>query len=356
MSRTSPQIKLSAVELKDLSSQVSSGKTEQRLAFRAKIILQASEGKENKAIASALSTTPATVGKWRRRFAHMRLEGLKDSPRPGIAPTYPEDTDRRVLQMLAQPVPTGFGVWSGSLLAKELKDISEYKVWRILRKHKISLSRRHSWCISNDPEFEEKAAAIIGLYLDPPENAIVLSVDEKPAIQALERDQGYLKMRNGQAITGYSHEYKRNGTTNLFAALEVHTGMVTTKTHQRRRRKEFLSFMNLVIKDYPDREIYVILDNLNTHKPKHDRWLPRHKNVHFHYTPTHASWINQVEIWFGILWKKSLRGASFSALKQLVDHMVAFIEKYNETSKPFKWKAKKVYPCKPKHNYKDLCN
>ncbi|MFH0766388.1 MAG: IS630 family transposase [Calditrichota bacterium] len=206
MSRTSPKIELTAVELKDLSSRVSSGKTEQRFAFRAKIILQASEGSENKDIASSLETTPATVGKWRKRFAKQRLEGLKDSPRPGIAPTYREDTEKRVLQMLDQPVPAGYGVWTGSLLAKELKDVSDDKVWRILRKHKISLSKRHSWCISNDPEFEEKAAAIIGLYLDPPENAIVLSVDEKPAIQALERDQGYLKTPPGQAITGYSHE------------------------------------------------------------------------------------------------------------------------------------------------------
>ena len=355
MSRISPSIDLNDKERTTLQSLVRSGKTGQQTAFRAKIILAASEGQENQKIAATLTTTEQTVGKWRSRFVDQRLDGLRDTPRPGIAPKYDEDTDKRVLLMLDQAVPKGFSIWSGPLIAKELGDVSEHKVWRILRKYGICLSRRHSWCISNDPEFEEKATAIIGLYLAPPENAIVLSVDEKPAIQALERDQGYLKLPNGKAITGYNHEYKRHGTTNLFAALEVHTGKVKTANSKRRRRREFLAFMNSVIKDYPDREIHVVLDNLRTHKPKHDRWLPQHKNVHFYYTPTHASWLNQVEIWFSILWKKALRGGSFTAVYYVRKLINEFVEVYNETSVPFKWKAEKVYPCKPKNNYNDLC-
>ena len=355
MSRIAPSIKLSDKERSTLQSFVHAGKTEQQTAFRAKIILAAGEGQDNKRIAAAMNTTEQTVGKWRSRFADQRLDGLQDAPRPGIAPKYDKDTSKRVLLMLDQPVPKGFSLWSGPLIAKELGDVSEHKVWRILRKYGVSLSRRHSWCVSSDPEFEEKAAAIIGLYLDPPENAIVLSVDEKPAIQALERDQGYLKLPNGKAITGYNHEYKRHGTTNLFAALEVHTGKMKTAHSKRRRRREFLAFMNSVIKDYPDREIHVVLDNLRTHKPKHDRWLSRHKNVHFYYTPTHASWLNQVEIWFSILWKKALRGGSFTAVYYVRKLINEFVEVYNQTAVPFKWKAEKVYPCIPKNNYKDLC-
>lgn len=356
MSRIASSIVLSPAERKTLESWVRAGRTEQRIALRAKILLAASKGMDNKKIASTLNTTQITVGKWRKRFAEKRAEGLKDSPRPGIAPKYGQDTDKRVLLMLDQPVPPGFSIWSGPLIAEALGDVSVHKVWRILRKYGICLSRRHSWCISNDAEFEQKAAAIIGLYLDPPDNAIVLSVDEKPAIQALEREQGYLKLPNGKAITGYNHEYKRNGTTNLFAALEVHTGRVKAGHSKRRRRREFLHFMNTVIEDYPDQEIHVILDNLRTHKPKNDQWLQRHKNVHFYYTPTHASWINQIEIWFSILWKRALRGGSFSAVyyvRKLIDE---FIIVYNETATPFEWKAEKVYPCKPKHYYRDLCN
>lgn len=355
MSRTATSIQLSPDEQKTLEYWVRASKTEQRTAFRAQIVLLAGKGLKNKEIASQLDTTVLTVGKWRSCFAKHRLDGLKDAPRSGKPPKYGNDTEKRILLMLDQPVPKGYSIWSGPLIAQALGDVSVHKVWRILRKYKISLSRRHSWCISNDPEFEEKAAAIVGLYLDPPDNALVLSVDEKPAIQALERDQGYLKLPDGKAITGYNHEYKRHGTTTLFAALEVHTGKVKTGHFKRRRRREFLKFMNRVIEDYPDKEIHVILDNLRTHKPKHDRWLQRHKNVFFHYTPTHASWLNQVEVWFGILWKKALRGGSFIAVYQLRKLIDDFEDVYNETATPFKWKAEKVYPCEPKHNYIDLC-
>jgi hypothetical protein len=186
--------------------------------------------------------------------------------------------------------------------------------------------RRKSWCESDDPEFVArfvarfvaKAADVVGLYMAPPENAIVICVDEKPAIQALERAQGYLKLPNGRALTGHGHDYKRNGTSTLFAAFEVATGKVTAAHKSRRRRTEFLDFMNDVVAAHPDTAIHVVLDNLNTHKPKNDRkndrWLKHHPNVRFHFTPTRASWLNQVEIWFSILQAKSLRGASFTSV------------------------------------------
>jgi transposase len=204
--------------------------------------------------------------------------------------------------------------------------------------------RRKSWCESNDPEFVAKAAAVVGLYMAPPENAIVISVDEKPSIEALERAQGYLKLPNGRTLTGHSHDYKRNGTSTLFAAFEVATGKVTATHKTRRRRVEFLDFMNQIVAAYPaDTAIHVVLDNLNTHKPKNDRWLKRHPNVQFHFTPTRASWLNQVEIWFSILEGKSLHGASFTSVKQLKEHIDAFIEAYNQTATPFAWTKAKVH-------------
>ncbi len=177
----------------------------------------------------------------------------------------------------------------------------------------------------------------------PPENAIVICVDEKPSIQALERAQGYLRLANGRALTGQSHDYKRNGTSTLFAAFEVATGKVTAMHKKRRRRVEFLDFMNEIVMAYPATAIHVVLDNLNTHKPKNDRWLKRHANVHFHFTPTRASWLNQVEIWFSILQGKSLYGASFTSVQQLRDHIDAFINAYNKNAEPFAWAKAKVH-------------
>src|SRR5439155_14918071 len=208
-----------------------------------------------------------------------RINGLQDAPRPGKPATYDRKSERRILAQLDQPPPKGYARWNGVLLASVLKDISDHQIWRVLRKHGISLERRHSWCISTDPCFAQKAADVVGLYLNPPEHAMVLSVDEKPHMQALERAQGWLKLPNGKALTGFQHDYKRHGTTTLFAALEVATGLVKAGHYRRRRRVEFLHFMNRVVVDHPGREIHVILDNLNTHKPKHDRWLARHKNI-----------------------------------------------------------------------------
>jgi len=242
------------------------------------------------------------------------------------------------------------------LLAAALQDISDHQIWRVLRKHGISLQRRRSWCVSTDPCFAQKAADVVGLYLNPPENAIVLSVDEKPHIQALERAQGWLRLPNGKALSGFSHDYKRHGTTTLFAALEVTTGLVKAGHYRRRRRVEFLDFMNGIVAAYPERTIHVILDNLNTHKPKHDRWRHRHKNVRFHYTPTHASWLNQVEIWFSILSQQSLAAASFTSPEQLRRHIDSFVAAYNRTAHPFEWKKQIVFQKHPETSYANLCS
>jgi transposase len=271
-------------------------------------------------------------------------------------PRYDENTRRRVLDKLDQPPPAGHSSWTGGVLAKALGDVSKHQVWRVLRAQGIHLQRRRSWCISTDPQFAAKAADIVGLYLDPPQNAIILSVDEKPHIQALERAQGYLKLPNGQAVTGFSHEYKRHGTTTLFAALNVLTGQVTGGHAHRRRRRDFLAFMNEVVALYPGRELHVVVDNLNTHKPKHDRWLAQHRTVYLHFTPTHASWLNQIECWFSILSRRALRGASFTSPQQVREAIDRFIAAYNATATPFEWTKREIRNVHPHSSYANLRN
>jgi len=283
------------------------------------------------------------------------MAGLADAPRSGKPAIYSESTERRILAKLDEPPPDGYSSWAGGLVAKALGDVSADQVWRVLRKYGIHLQRRRSWCVSTDPQFAQKAADIVGLYLEPPESAVVISVDEKPSIQALERAQGWLRLPNGQAVRGRSHEYKRHGTTTLFAALEVHTGSVQVGHYRRRRRREFLDFMNRVVARYPDTELYVILDNLNTHKPKHDRWLVRHPRVHFHYTPTHASWLNQIECWFSILTSSALRGLSATDPRQVCQAIDRFTAAKNQHPVPFEWTKVVVYPGGLKHRYSDLC-
>jgi transposase len=335
------EVRLSRKERAELEARLRAGTTEQRELLRMRIVLEAAEGWGTRDIARELETTPTTVSLWRGRFARERLAGLEDLPRSGAPPIYDAETDRRIRAVLDQPPPKGFARWNGPLIAEALGDVGVQYVWRSLRKQKIDLGGRKSWCESKDPEFAAKAADVVGLYLAPPENAVVLCVDEKPSIQALERAQGYLKLPNGRTLTGQSHDYKRNGTTTLFAAFEVATGKVKGSHKKRRRRKEFLAFMNDVVTDYADRKIEVILDNLNTHK-KNDAWLKRHPNVTFHYTPTRASWL-QVECWFSILQGQSLAGASFTSVEQLKQHISDFIETYNETAEPFVWTKSKVY-------------
>ena len=334
---------LSFEERAELEALARSTRTEHRLRQRARIVLLASAGMATRAIGRAVGCTTGTASKWRVRYAERRLAGLDETGNRGAEPKYTAATDKRILALLDALPPDGYVRWTGPLLSAALGDVDVQYVWRFLRAQKIDLSGRKSWCESTDPEFVAKAADVVGLYMAPPENALVICVDEKPSIQALERAQGYLKLPNGRALSGHSHDYKRNGTSTLFAAFDVATGKVTAAHKKRRRRVEFLDFMNDIVAAHPDTLIHVVLDNLKTHKPKNDRWLARHPNVRFHFTPTRASWLNQVEIWFSILEGLSLHGASFTSVKQLRQHIDNFIEAYNENAKPFVWTKAKVY-------------
>ena len=343
-------ITLMSEERRALEALAGSRKSEARMRDRARIVLLAADGMASRAIAREVGCEPGTVSKWRVRYAEHRLAGLSETGDRGPERKYGEEHNKRILVLLDRPPPDGYANWSAPLLARELVDIHEQYIWRFLRAQKIDLSGRKSWCQSTDPEFVAKAADIVGLYMHPPENAVVLSVDEKPSIQALERAQGYLKLPNGRAMIGQSHDYQRNGTTTLFAAFNVASGEVTGRHYGRRRRVEFLDFMNRVVARHPGKEIHVILDNLSTHKPKRDMWLARHPKVHLHYTPTHASWLNQIEIWFSILAGKSLKGASFGSVRELIDHITSFIDNYNDTARSFVWTKsvvhqKRLKPC-----------
>ena len=344
-------IALTKEERATLGSWTRASKTERRKHFRARVILELAEGRSNAEVAQRCGSRVATISKWRGRFAQQRLAGLEDAARSGKPRLYDAATARRILRALDEAPPEGYARWNGRLLAQRLQDVSAAHVWRVLRQHSISLERRRSWCISTDPCFAQKAADIVGLYLHPPQNAIVVCVDEKPHIQALERAQGWLKLPNGKALTGFNHEYKRHGTTTLFAALEVATGLVQAGHYARRRRVEFLDFMNRLLAQYPDQELHVILDNLNTHKPKQDRWLARHKNVHFHFTPTHGSWLNQAEVWFSILVRQALAGASFTSPQQIRERIDAFITVYNPEAHPFEWTKQVVFAKHPRAQY-----
>ena len=329
--------------------------TERRYVERARYILAAAEGAATRAIAQRFGVRPATVSKWRTRFGEQRLVGLQDAPRAGPTIQYGSTTERRILAKLDAVPPKGYATWNGRLVAQSL-GVPAHHVWRVLRKYGIQLQRRRSWCVSTDPEFARKAADVIALYVSPPENAVVICVDEKPHIQALERAQGWLRLPNGRTLTGQTHDYKRHGTTTLFAAFEVVTGLVKAGHYKRRRRREFLDFMNDLVADYPkDVALHVVLDNLNTHKPKHDRWLQRYPHVHFHFTPTHASWLNQIEIWFSIMTRAVLKGASFTHPRQIRQAIDAFIEVYNPEAAPFEWRKESVHQVPFKQHYADLC-
>jgi transposase len=262
-----------------------------------------------------------------------------------------------VLAKLSENPPKGLSSWDGAELAEAL-GVSDDAVWRLLRKEGIQLARQRTWCVSTDPEFTSKAAEIVGLYLNPPENAVVICVDEKPSIQALSRTTGYVKTRNGKTMRAIKSTYRRNGTQNLFAALEVATGVIHGKTTKYKKRVDFIAFMDELLNelDYDDdTEYHVILDNYCIHK-KNDDWLSNNKNVFFHFTPTSASWLNQVEIWFNIMSRKVLRGASFDDTAQLCGAIKKYISSYNDTAEPFVWRKREVRGTQIKNNIANLRN
>ncbi len=336
-----PAISCGPDERRELERLAASRTESQPMVERARMIIGCLSGRGVSEIARQCHTRPNTVIKWRQRFVGQGVQGLLDARRPGAKRRYDEAFRHRVLAVLEQPPPVGQATWDGPAVARAVQG-SVHAVWRVLRREGICLQRQRSWCVSTDPEFVPKAADIVGLYLDPPEKALVICVDEKPSIQALERKTGYVETDRGKIVRAYRSTYKRHGTLNLFAALEVATGQVKTAFTQLKRREQFLQFLDQVVAEAaPDVELHVILDNYGTHK-KCDGWLADHPHVHFHFTPTSASWLNQVEIWFGILTRKALRGLSSKSTLELRQAIEAFIATYAQNAKPFKWRKREV--------------
>ncbi|MCW5979168.1 MAG: IS630 family transposase [Bryobacteraceae bacterium] len=283
---------------------------------------------------------------------------MGDAARPGKPAQYDQTTEQRVLALLDERPPKGYSQWNGSRVAEQLGDVSKDQVWRILRRHHICLQRRRSWCISTDPEFGPKAADAVGLYLNPPREALILSVDEKPSIQALGTSARLPAVAGRQGGQWFQPRLQTARDDDPVRRSRHHhrDGQDRPLLYQRRRRREFLDLMNEVVADHPGREIHVVLDNLNTHKPKDGRWLKKHPNVHFHFTPTYSSWLNQVECWFSILSRQALLGASFTSPQQLRQAIDDFVAAYNPKAAPFEWKKAVVFPSSPKRKYFDLCN
>lgn len=354
MAKKAPIPSCSEKDRRTIEEWANSRTLESRLVERAKIMRGCLASQPVTQIARELGIRPNTVIEWRDRFNEKGIEGLHDRPRSGKPRKYDEAFRNRVLKTLEEPPPKGQAKWDGAALALHL-GVSDDAVWRVLRREGVCLARQRSWCVSTDPEFAQKAADIVGLYLNPPENALVISIDEKPSIQALERARGYVCTSNGKIVRGLKSTYKRHGTLNLFAALNVATGAIHTQTTKFKRRVEFLAFMDQLLPELPPgKEIHVILDNYCIHK-RNEEWLKAHPNVMFHFTPTSASWLNQVEIWFGILSRKALKGASFSNVDQLRAAIEAFIEAYQPKAKPFLWRKREVKGSQLRNTIVNLC-
>jgi transposase len=324
-------------ERETLERWVNRRKTAQALAQRARIILTCATGKSNMAVAVALRITPQTVGKWRTRFTNRRLDGLIDEPRPG-APRQVMDTDvERVITRTLESTPRGATHWSTRSMAKEC-GLSQSAISRIWRAFALQPHRTETFKLSKDPLFIEKVRDIVGLYLTPPDRALVLCVDEKSQIQALDRTQPLLPMRPVQ-VERRTHDYARHGTTSLFAALNVKTGKVIGECHRRHRALEFRKFLDRVEVAVPvDLDVHLILDNYGTHKtPAIRRWCAKRPRYHLHFTPTGASWINLVERWFAAITEKQLRRGVYRSTRELESAIEQYLEIHNEQPKPFIW-------------------
>ena len=335
MGRVAPPLSLDAETRSSLTRLIQSSSTPQALALRSRIVLAAAEGVQNREIAADLRIPPVTVGKWRCLFAAHGLEGLRDQPRSGRPPKHDADTRHRLQTRVCQQ-PEEQSRWSVRTLAAEL-GLPSSTVHRMLVAAKLQPHRIRTFTFSPDPDFEAKLLDIVGLYLKPPENAFVLCVDEKPGIQALDRTQPLLPLR-AKKPRSWTNEYVRHGTQTLLAALEIATGKVVAHVRDRRTTVDFLSFMNDVVKAYPLRELHVILDNLNIHKNEAAKqWLLRHPRVHFHYTATHASWMNMIECFFSILTRQALTQSVQRSKKDLKELLHRYLNKYSENPTPFTW-------------------
>jgi transposase len=336
MARSAAAVVLSPAEEQELRRVVRTPSSPQQAVTRARIVLRAAEGATNRQIAREVGMSELRVGGWRTRFLREGLAGLADQPRSGRPRTIDDATIQRVIAKTLEPPPGGESHWSIERLARAT-GVSATSVARIWREHRLKPHQTRTFKYSTDPELEAKVIDIVGLYLDPPEGALVLCVDEKTQIQALDRTQPILPIRLGLP-EGRTHDYRRHGTTSLYAALEIATGQVTTECHPRHRAEEFLRFMRRVVREHPTGELHIVLDNSSTHStPEVKRWLARHRRVHFHFTPKGASWMNLVESWFSILTRQQVRRGSFASVKELIAAIERFVASYNERAQPFLW-------------------
>jgi len=323
---------------KVLEAWLRSPSTIQSLALRAKVILKSAEGQSPEEVSSELGISLRTVYIWRKRFKDNGLEALHDRPRSGQPTKMSAETVKKVLRLTVERLPRGETHWSIRSMAMHA-GISTWQVRQIWKSADLRPHRLKSFKISNDPDFAEKVIDIVGLYMNPPDNALVLSVDEKTQIQALDRTQPMLQLKPGQ-IERRTHDYKRHGTTNLYAAFDILTGEVMGRITRRHRSQEFLGFLRQVEKNTPQNmELHIILDNSSTHKTEAvNMWLAAHPRIHTHFTPTSASWLNAVEGWFSILERKAIRRGAFTSVADLKKAIQRFINSHNSSSaKPFKW-------------------
>ena len=335
--RPKAALKLNDSERATLESWTRRRKTAQALAMRARIVLKCATGENNGQVAAALKVSPEMVGKWRRRFVAHRIEGMVDEPRPG-APRKVSDADvERVLTMTLETTPREATHWSTRSLAKQC-GMSQSTVSRIWRAFALQPHRVETFKLSKDPLFIDKVRDIVGLYINPPDRSLVLCVDEKSQIQALDRTAPLLPMRPGQ-VERRTHDYVRHGTTSLFAALNVKTGRVIGSCHPRHRSVEFRKFLNQIDAAVPkELDVHLILDNYATHKtPLIRRWLVKRPRYHLHFTPTSASWLNLVERWFATLTDKQLRRGVHRNTRELKAAIHEYIAVSNDNPKPFVW-------------------
>lgn len=335
--RPIPPLHLSGDERETLERWAGRRKTSQALAFRARLILACEGGKKNGDVAAMFCVTRPTVGKWRARFITHRLDGLLDEPRPGAPRQITDREVERVITKTLESIPKDATHWSTRSMAKA-SGLTQSAVSRIWRAFALQPHRSETFKLSKDPLFIEKVRDIVGLYMDPPDRALVLCVDEKSQIQALDRTQPILPMRPGQ-IERRTHDYTRYGTTSLFAALDVKTGQVIGQCHRRHRSVEFRKFLDTIDDAVPAAlDVHLVLDNYGTHKtPMIRRWLTKRPRYHVHFTPTSASWINQVERWFAALTEKQLRRSSHRSTRELEFAIERYLEITNKHPKPFQW-------------------
>jgi transposase len=330
----------------ELRSRLHSDVYDSSVAWRAQIVLWDDMGYSAAQIAEMAKTTKPTVYKWINRYAESGIDGLDSRKSTGRPQSVSNEVRGRILALTRKSPPesTGLTHWSSNEMAKYLKrhegiSVSHNFVSVLWRENGLKPHRLGTFKLSKDPDFAVKVADVVGLYLAPPAGAIVLSMDEKTQVQALDRTQPLLPMNFGKTEKR-THDYVRNGTTNLFAALNTRTGEVIGRCFERRRATEFVKFLDQVVRRYPRKEIHVIVDNLNTHGGDAVRaWLKKHPRVTFHYTPKGSSWMNQIEIWFGVITRQAIRRGTFQTIRQLIQHIENFITHWNEDAEPFEWTA-----------------